>query len=348
MEPSATLDPGVLAPPARLRLRLPGSPEALVRRLESLPLVIGRAETADLQIVSNRVSREHVAFHWEDGQFWVRDLGSTNGTFFQGQRVECQALADGDMVMIADVQATLEFEQPPAEGEIGQPLAQLRASDELLLRGGGPLAFAGVWDLKASQLVAAATVVLDEHLAHASGGSVQSGSSVASQAHWMTLLRAVERAADLPPELPLLISLRDSRRAEQWLPLLAGARRDRQLVARLPVKEAPSPRLIAALHEAGLEAAVEIAPGEQLPDDLPDNPRQCWLSPSYTADLAERPERLQPLGELIEKATARGMRVIATSLAEQESAAICAELDCDWGLGPLFGEPRSARQLSQA
>ena len=53
-----------------------------------MPFVVGRAESADLKLVSNRVSREHAVLSWEAGQFWIRDLGSTNGTFVNGTRID--------------------------------------------------------------------------------------------------------------------------------------------------------------------------------------------------------------------------------------------------------------------
>ena len=36
---------------------------------------------------SSDVSSEHVRIGMEDGNFWVEDLGSTNGTFIDGERV---------------------------------------------------------------------------------------------------------------------------------------------------------------------------------------------------------------------------------------------------------------------
>jgi hypothetical protein len=50
-------------------------------------LVIGR-ENADLTIDDAQVSRRHVAVRLEGGQLEVEDLGSANGTFVNGSRIE--------------------------------------------------------------------------------------------------------------------------------------------------------------------------------------------------------------------------------------------------------------------
>lgn len=74
--------------------------------LQSLPFTIGRIDTADLQIDSTRVSREHAVIIKEGDEYRVRDLGSTNGTFVNGQRIQECTLNDGDVLIIADSEFT--------------------------------------------------------------------------------------------------------------------------------------------------------------------------------------------------------------------------------------------------
>ncbi|MBS1962693.1 MAG: FHA domain-containing protein [Bdellovibrionales bacterium] len=49
--------------------------------------VIGRSQNADFSIPHPNLSREHVRFSLKDGEVWLEDLGSANGTFVQGQRI---------------------------------------------------------------------------------------------------------------------------------------------------------------------------------------------------------------------------------------------------------------------
>jgi DNA-binding NtrC family response regulator len=51
-------------------------------------LVIGRAAPSDVQIGDDSLSREHARFTFEDGTIVVEDLGSLNGTWMHGERVE--------------------------------------------------------------------------------------------------------------------------------------------------------------------------------------------------------------------------------------------------------------------
>ncbi len=53
-----------------------------------LPTVIGRSETVALKVRHARVSRHHCELYEEDGWLVVHDLGSSNGTFIENERIE--------------------------------------------------------------------------------------------------------------------------------------------------------------------------------------------------------------------------------------------------------------------
>jgi serine phosphatase RsbU (regulator of sigma subunit) len=64
--------------------------------LHSLPVVIGRNPPADLVLEGTTVSRRHCRLEATDGQLWLSDLASTNGTFVNGTRAaEPVMLEDG-------------------------------------------------------------------------------------------------------------------------------------------------------------------------------------------------------------------------------------------------------------
>ena len=74
-------------------------------------IIIGRALENDIVITSKRVSREHARVRREGWRVILDDLGSTNGTFLNDERVlASQELHDGDRVTVGDV--TLIFHDP--------------------------------------------------------------------------------------------------------------------------------------------------------------------------------------------------------------------------------------------
>ncbi len=51
------------------------------------PIVIGRSQKCGLRLDAADVSGEHARIGFEDGKIWIEDLGSTNGTFVSGERI---------------------------------------------------------------------------------------------------------------------------------------------------------------------------------------------------------------------------------------------------------------------
>lgn len=62
--------------------------------------VIGRSSAADIQVDDSGVSRKHVEFRITPQGVILTDLGSTNGTFVEGHRVQAATLLDGNQITI--------------------------------------------------------------------------------------------------------------------------------------------------------------------------------------------------------------------------------------------------------
>jgi len=64
--------------------------------------LVGRGARCDVALRGERVSREHAALVQRGGAWWVEDLGSRNGTYCRGERVELRRLCDGDVLQLGD------------------------------------------------------------------------------------------------------------------------------------------------------------------------------------------------------------------------------------------------------
>ena len=65
--------------------------------------VIGRGkQSSDLTIKDPNVSRQHAMVEFLNGQYYMVDMGSTNGIEYNGQRIARKVVNDGDVFRICD------------------------------------------------------------------------------------------------------------------------------------------------------------------------------------------------------------------------------------------------------
>jgi hypothetical protein len=90
-------------------------------------LSLGRRPGNGVQVVDSSVSGRHAELELRDGDVWLRDLGSTNGTRVAGERISERRLAHGDEVLLGSVKLTFIDRQigEPAPSEGGLVLEDL-------------------------------------------------------------------------------------------------------------------------------------------------------------------------------------------------------------------------------
>ncbi len=72
--------------------------------------VIGRgSKTADLPIKDGNISRRHAAVVLQNGAFYMKDLGSTNGVEFNGERVDTRRIEEGDVYQMCDYELRFTY-----------------------------------------------------------------------------------------------------------------------------------------------------------------------------------------------------------------------------------------------
>jgi len=85
--------------------------------------VIGRRDDCDLCIPVGDVSRKHCRIVKTEETVRVEDLGSSNGTYVNGQRIQEAALNPGDWVQVGPVQFCVQIDGVPSDDQLAQRTA---------------------------------------------------------------------------------------------------------------------------------------------------------------------------------------------------------------------------------
>ena len=80
--------------------------------LENAAVSVGRSDDNDIQLADKHTSRNHLVLWGKDGRFFVKDLGSGNGTYVNGRQIP-----SGKVVELTESQSIL----------VGKSLISLRA-----------------------------------------------------------------------------------------------------------------------------------------------------------------------------------------------------------------------------
>jgi pSer/pThr/pTyr-binding forkhead associated (FHA) protein len=70
---------------------------------------IGRHDTSDIQINEQTVTGSHAVIRKTEPGFELEDLGSTNGTFVNGERIRKRVLISGDRIRFGSIETTIKF-----------------------------------------------------------------------------------------------------------------------------------------------------------------------------------------------------------------------------------------------
>ncbi|WP_309081763.1 DUF3662 and FHA domain-containing protein [Zhihengliuella sp.] len=85
--------------------------------LNSDSIILGRSSQADIPVDDTGVSRRHLEIRQENGRTYAVDLGSTNGSYVNGQRIDGRAeLFDGSIITMGRSRITFRL-LPQSSGE---------------------------------------------------------------------------------------------------------------------------------------------------------------------------------------------------------------------------------------
>ncbi len=349
-------------------------------RIRPLPFQIGRLPRAGLTLVSSNVSLEHAELFERDGELWLRDLGSTNGTFVNGEPVRSErCLREGDLLHFADLDFKLiehvENERTTAsEGTLqmqrtvpGMPPRMIRGVKELLdsVEGAVTVAY--------QEIVTPTTgrVVGYEALGRATADDLpQNPNELLDLADRLDLLPetigALRRKALLDaPRFPLtpdggqpaLFLNSHPREVESPVALYEDLRKFRE--------DQPTIPLVVEIHETAIGRGAAFDHFRQQLDDLGaqqafddfgsgvDRLRElCERSPHivkfdqhFARDLAHGSKQRSLLTALLDTMAAFGIKTLLEGIETQDEALECGSLGFDFAQGYFWGRPRSLEDM---
>lgn len=79
--------------------------------VDSDKFIIGRgSQQTDLTIRDGNISRQHCAVIHRNGNYYIKDLGSTNGIEYRGNRIESKRIEEGDAFFLCDYELRFTYQ----------------------------------------------------------------------------------------------------------------------------------------------------------------------------------------------------------------------------------------------
>ncbi len=362
------IDGAATASPRLERVAATGELERTL--LETLPLTIGRNGDCDLQIESPKVSREHAVITEGERGLHIRDLGSTNGTSVNGQRIEEADLADGDIVVIADIQFTFyagrsagrrdTVTMPIGDGG-GNPAAaiprrlirQIRRAHEMLTHRGVRCRVGPIIDLASNRLFGfQAGDPCDDP---AAGGGVEAilatDCRLAEHLCYLNRLIVAEESLHYAEPTNLFVRLHQSEIGGQGLAesleSLAEILRGRhQLVVSVPAALVGVTSYFAQIRRRLSEIGALVAYDQfeanpaQLRQWPTEPPEFVKLAPLLVCGIGGDQQRRRLVSSLVKTAADLRIKLVASGIRDREDVEICRALGASLADGPVFGTNR--------
>ncbi len=340
-----------------------------------LPFQVGRRADSDLVLPFGRVSHKHAKLFSRQSSLWLRDLGSTNGTFVNGKRVDddCR-ISDGDIVHFADHEFRLvsfNTHQPPSAtqtirlDELHLPshnFDRIRDFRQMLEHGRARAVFQPLVALADSTVMGYEVLGRGEisgvetpptelfYLAEAQGLELELSAAFRD--------KGVEDAEQLPGEHKIFVNSHPSELLKSDV-LLASLDRLRQ--------RHPTRHLVLEIHES---AVADMAALQALRTDLEQldigiafddfgtgqarlleltdvSPQFVKFDRAWVKDLHRATRRRLDLVETLSSlVTNMGIATVAEGIECQEEAEACLKVGFEYAQGYYFGRPSPVKIFS--
>jgi EAL domain-containing protein (putative c-di-GMP-specific phosphodiesterase class I) len=334
-----------------------------------------------LQVDSHQVSREHARISRQGKKFKLSDLGSTNGTSVNGQRIEEVTLADGDLVVIADVEFTFYC---GATGATRQTATQVMSHS-----GSSASARDTAWETILAvrrthevvthrclrtlyqpivRLENGETFGYEAFAADGAGGAPSQRCEqlvpavecrAANRLRQLFRRLAVEETVTLPHGGKLLLAITAAESAEPalishlcQLRNIVGS--NRQIVVEIPDNAvrgtADFRALLACLRDVQIQVAYDgYASGKaRISEHKEVAPDYLKLAPSMFKSIHSGADRQRQVQLIVRASQELNCAVIATGIDSEADLEVCRNLGCTLAQGDLFGSPQTVASLIHA
>ena len=339
------------------------------------PFVIGRAESCDYVVYSNKISNHHAAIVDAEGLPAIKDLGSTNGTFLNGHRVSEQRLQDGDIIQLAHVELRFRAGVGPRDDRAAAGtdasierthVALVNPSDsvmrgtqllqDMIAREAVSVVFQPIVELAAKQTVGyealgrGALPGMDERPTELLTLAEQCDLAVPLSRLFRKV--SIQAASRLPAGAKLFLNVHpseliDDRFGECLADLRDGVRGpDRPIVLEISESSIADAAHLSAVRDVLGHLQMEFAyddfgAGQARLVELVDVPPQyVKFDRGLIRDVDQVPARQNVLRALVTVARRLGIRTVVEGVETAAVAACCQQLGCDLGQGFFFGRPR--------
>ncbi|AZZ94989.1 EAL domain-containing protein [Hahella sp. KA22] len=336
--------------------------------VREFPFVVGRSDNVSFTIDATDVSRQHAEFHQEEGQLFVRDLSSTNGTFVNHCRInQVTPVCSGDVIHFAHIEARVvdEEDRPPTptestystmvmQGDLSQRIP-LGARDlkELIAQTLVNAVFQPIVDIK-GKAVAYELLGRGAHpnLLPSPGPLFNIAESVDMAVELSELFRVIgiKDAADHKLKLPLFVNthpqeLLDGPRLLATLEHVRKTHPNVELVLEIHEQAVTNFMVIQALAKeirtmgiglayddfgAGQARLVELA---EAPPDV------VKFDIALIRNIHKSPQRQELLELLVSMVHKMGVKALAEGVGSKEEAVVCQRMNFDLIQGFAFGYP---------
>ncbi|MCA9262433.1 MAG: EAL domain-containing protein [Planctomycetales bacterium] len=330
-------------------------------RIHTLPFRIGRKSDLALALPCNCVSKEHAEIFERDGAIWVRDLGSTNGTYVNGVRVDTEyPIGEGDLVQFATMVFRVGREEQTAdsftiqEDTCDRALAMIQF-DRLINDGGVVPFYQPIVEMQNR------TTIGYEVLGRSRLFGLNTPAEMFSAASQLNLeaelsrvfrRRGVDDARPLPPGMNLFVNTHPVELAQPGLPdSLRDIREmcpDQLLTLEIHEAAIADPQVILQLRDVLNELNIRLAfddfgAGQARLVELGEVlPHYIKFDMSLVRNIHKAPrEKQQVVSTLISMVNNLGVASLAEGIECEESHNMLRDMGMQLGQGYFYGKPAS-------